>query len=78
MNKRPEKMFVYNDFALEEKEAVYTTADYARNGMLDVFIREGKHSEVKAILEQMGPEDIDSSMDPMEIMIRDEEKANDA
>lgn len=76
MKERPEKMFVYNDIPNGE-DTDYSTADYARNGLLDVFAREGKHREVKQILLEAGHliED-DTSMDPMEIMIREEEKGN--
>ena len=69
MEERPEKMFVYEDTPSGEEDC-YETADYARNGLLDVFTREGKHSEVKQILEQVGHLlDDDSTMDPMEILI---------
>lgn len=73
LNGKPAKMFIFDDGANEE-DADYTTADYARNGLLDVFAREGKHREVNQILQEAGHliED-DTSMDPMEIMIRAEE-----
>ena len=73
---KPKKMFSAEH--PEGAEEVIDPALFAKNGLLDVFTREGQHGAVKDILEQYGDRiDDESNMDPMEMLIREEEKDDD-